>query len=202
MAKKLTPWEFQILLKQTVQSGRLADVVRVAMVETGLKAEGIAKLAVTNGGSSGLNARSGALRNSIRSVVKSISGIGESELELSAGGRFGGNDVRYARIHELGSDGPIRPKRAKNLAIPTKEARTAAGVSRVPSPRDFPDLRWAQSKGGQPMLVDESGTPMFILRKSVTIPARPYLRPSLDTAVQGFRARLGTAMARALTEDL
>lgn len=199
MAKTMTPWEFQILLKRTVESGRLADVVKVAMVETGLKAEGAAKLAVTSGGKSGLNARSGALRNSIRSVVRDISGVGQSEMELSAGGRFGGNDVRYARIHELG--GTIRPKRANNLAIPTSAAKTAAGVSRVPSPRDMA-LSWAPMKGGPGMLVDESGTPMFILRKSVTIPARPYLKPSLDGAVQGFRARLGTAMARALTEDL
>lgn len=197
MAETLTPAEFASLLRETVRSGRLADVVRVAMVETGLKAEQVGKLAVTSGGSSGLNARSGALRNSIRHVVKP--GPQGTEMSLSAGGRFGGADVRYARIHELG--GTIRPKRAKNLAIPTDAAKTGAGVSRVPSPRDMA-LSWAPTNNGPGMLVDESGTPMFILRKSVTIPARPYLRPALDGAVQGFRARLGTAMARALTEDL
>jgi len=199
MAEPLTPAEFEALLRATVESGRLADVVRVSMVETGLVAESKAKLAVTAGGASGLSARSGHLRNSIRHTVER--GQGGPEMHLSAGGRFGGNDVRYARIHELG--GTIRPQRAKSLAIPLPAAKTGAGVSGRPGPRDFPDLQFMPSKNPRNVgiLATPAGVPMFVLRRSVTIPARPYLRPALDQSTDGFRARLGAAMARALTPE-
>lgn len=200
MAEPLSPAEFEALLRATVESGRLADVVRVSMVETGLVAENRAKLAVTTGGASGLNSRSGHLRNSIRHTIEK--GPTGPEMHLSAGGRFGGNDVRYARIHELG--GTVVPKRAKLLALPSALMRTGAGVGRVPGPRDVPGLRFQPTPNSPKVvavLVNEQNQVMFYLRKSVTIPARPYLRPSLDQSVQGFRARLGSAMAHALTPE-
>ena len=198
MADDLTPAEFAALLRATVESGRLAEVVRVSMVETGQVATAKAKLALASGGR-GPDTRSGALRNSIRHTVDK--GPTGPEMSLSAGGRFGGNDVRYARIHELG--GTIRPKRAKSLAIPLPAARTGAGVSGRPGPRDFPDLQFMPSKNPRNVgiLATPAGVPMFVLRRSVTIPARPYLKPSMDQAVQGFRARLGSAMARALAPE-
>ena len=199
MADDLTPAEFAALLRATVESGRLAEVVRVSMVETGQVATAKAKLALASGGR-GPDTRSGALRNSIRHTVDK--GPTGPEMSLSAGGRFGGNDVRYARIHELG--GTIRPKRAKSLAIPLPAARTGAGVSGRPGPRDVPGLRFVPTPGSPrvvAVLVNESNQVMFYLHKSVTIPARPYLKPSMDQAVQGFRARLGSAMARALAPE-
>jgi hypothetical protein len=43
------------------------------------------------------------------------------------------------------------------------------------------NLAYVQSIKGQPMLVDSTtGTVHYLLRKRVTIPARPYLRPAAD----------------------
>lgn len=89
-------------------------------------------------------------------------------------GTWGVQDVRYALMMEVG--GIIRPKKAKYLAIPlTPEARIAG------SPRNMAGLVFVQSLKGQPMLVDEqTGDPEYLLRQSVTIKARPYLRPAAD----------------------
>lgn|GEM_PF-4950478 len=196
MADPLTPAEFAALLTKTAQAGRVKDVIAAALVATGLKGEALAKLSVTTGGKSGLNRRSGDLANSIASRVED--GPQGPELSLSAGGRHGGNDVVYARIHEVG--GTIRPKRAKFLTIPTQEAKTRAGVARVPSARDM-DLSWAQGKSGQPMLIDSSGVAMFILKREVKIPARPFLGPAFTEAAEGFRGRIGTQMLQLFGQE-
>ena len=88
-------------------------------------------------------------------------------------GVWGSTDVGYALIHELG--GTIVPKRAKFLTVPVTDSARRAG-----SPRNMSGLRYAKSKGGQPVLVDKAGRLQYLLRKSVTIPARPYLRPAAD----------------------
>jgi phage gpG-like protein len=97
-----------------------------------------------------------------------------AEDEKGVSGTWGVHDVEYALIHELG--GTIEPKNAKFLAIPVSEAARAAG-----SPRMMANLAYVQSIKGQPMLVDSStGTVHYLLRKRVTIPAQPYLRPAAD----------------------
>lgn len=89
-------------------------------------------------------------------------------------GVWGVHDVDYALIHELG--GTIEPKNAKFLAIPVTETARRAG-----SPRNMSGLAYAQTAKGQPVLLNsESGMVHYLLRKSVTIPARPYLRPAAD----------------------
>ena len=89
-------------------------------------------------------------------------------------GTWGSTDVNYALMQEIG--GTIRPKRAKFLAVPISEEAKRAG-----SPRNLPNLVYVQSVRGQPMLVNENtGRVHYLLKKSVTIPARPYLRPSAD----------------------
>lgn len=88
-------------------------------------------------------------------------------------GQWGSTDVGYALIHEVG--GTIVPKRAKFLAVPVTEA-----AKRTSSPRQMPGLRYGQTSGGQPVLVDASGKVQYLLRRKVTIPARPYLRPAAD----------------------
>lgn len=65
-------------------------------------------------------------------------------------GVWGSTDLDYALIHELG--GTIVPKRAKFLTIPVTESARRAG-----SPRKMSGLRYAKTKGGQPVLVDQSG---------------------------------------------
>ena len=98
--------------------------------------------------------------------------------------------VPYARIHEFG--GTVRPKSSKYLAIPIGAAKTKAGVARK-RPREIPNLKFVPRKGRSPLLVLEhfknvkvkllgktirtdkvvtKSTPMFVLKRSVTIPPR------------------------------
>lgn len=85
---------------------------------------------------------------------------------------FGSAGVEYAAIHEFG--GTIRPLRAKNLAIPANKTARKLG-----SPRKFSNLRWIPGTVGKSYLVNDDGL-QFTLVKSVTIPARPYLRPAYE----------------------
>ena len=91
--------------------------------------------------------------------------------------------VPYARIQELG--GTIIAKKGRALAVPIgaegrKAARDAGGSLRSL------DLIFIKRKGGQaPLLAKKAGKgikPLFILVKSVTLPARPYLKPAAQLA--------------------
>lgn len=85
-----------------------------------------------------------------------------------------GTNVVYAAIHEFG--GKIKAKNAGALTIPlTKEAR-------LKTAGDFPDLFILKTKKNTFLARNkEDGQIEFVylLKKSVTIPARPYLRPAL-----------------------
>ena len=94
-------------------------------------------------GPTSVSVRTGRLRSSLRKVGPTLKGN-----VVEVGGRLGvgSTDVQgRARIHEFG--GIIRPKRARMLAIPTRRARTAAGVARVRSPRQVPGLFVIRSRG-------------------------------------------------------
>ena len=160
-----------------------------------LKLEAQAKNNILNG-SSGLHSRTGALAGSIssnwtgRPGIATITGIAKrsgAEPIGKPGGRFPvingvvGSNLAYARIHELG--GTIRPRRAKYLTIPLPATLTAqSGASRGRA-RDFRDTFIKRSKAGNLIIFRENGgsiTPLFVLKKSVSIPARPYLRPAME----------------------
>lgn len=85
---------------------------------------------------------------------------------------IGPGNVIYAAIHEFG--GTITPKSATYLAVPMSDTARATG-----SPRGMPGLRFVPTASGG-VLMDRAGTAHYALVKSVTIPARPYLRPALD----------------------
>lgn len=105
-------------------------------------------------------------------------------------GTWGVQDVEYALIHELG--GVIEPKNTKFLAIPVTDLARKAG-----SPRNLVGLAYVQSIKGQPMLVDEeSGEVHYILKRSVTIPARPYLRPAGDATYPELAGNIRKAWER------
>lgn len=79
-----------------------------------------------------------------------------------------------ANLHQFG--GVVRPKRAKMLAIPvTKEAK------RIGSPRQnkFPRPLFVHAKGDRAVLAEAASdgtlTVHYVLRRSVTVPARPFL---------------------------
>ena len=92
----------------------------------------------------------------------------EDTLEVSAGG--GPGEVDYAAIHHYG--GTIRPKKKKFLTIPFP-----GGPADKPVPlraSDFNDTFVAKGIIFQKRGKDDI-EPLFILKESVTIPARPYM---------------------------
>jgi phage gpG-like protein len=90
-----------------------------------------------------------------------------------------GSNLAYARILEYG--GTIRPKHAKALSIPVN-----AQARKLRSPRHNSRLFMVKPRGGPPLLVKQIGGKKsrtevwFVLKKSVTIAARPYLRPAFE----------------------
>lgn len=80
-----------------------------------------------------------------------------------------GTNLESAAIHEFG--GTIRAKNGKYLAIPIG--------SLIGSPKNHA-LSVRKTPAGNLLLVDASGTPQYLLKSSVEIPARPYLRPAWD----------------------
>tara|TARA_Y100001972_G_C7601575_1_gene301489 strand:- start:448 stop:1077 length:630 start_codon:yes stop_codon:yes gene_type:complete len=197
--------EFSQLLNRAapeLRRGLASELIRTAM-----RAEKEAKLRVTAGGFTGLNVRTGRLRSSIAgSVTMQPNSI---EIKVQAGGQSPNprqlirtaqtsnpGEVRYARIHEEG--GTIRPVRAKFLTIPIHHSlRTPAGRRRFTSARDVPDLTYAESAGGQRMLVHKTtGEVYYLLRRSIEIMARPYLAPGMRTAVVAMNEDIFRAIRR------
>ena len=160
--------------------------LRAGLSAAGNLVEGYAKLNVRARGL----IDTGNLVNSIQTGEPEVSGL-SGEIEV-------GTDVEYAKIHEYG--GTIVPKKAKFLAIPITDAARRQG------PREFPgklhvvatDTKTSRITMHSAVLADEAGTPQYALVRSVTIPARPYLRPAIDehrSAIQGaFAANVRRAI--------
>ena len=197
--------EFQRLLAEASTGGALRRLVRSTLKDAAFGAERAAKLRVTGGNP--LNSRSGRLRASIRSGARSGSRstqAGTIEGFLRAGGPSRRGVVRYARLQEFGYKGPIPPKKGKWLAIPTKAQKTAAGVSRG-GPRTVQGLWFHQTHPDKAYLLKRIGgknIALFLLRKSVVVPARPFLRPSIDEAAAKLPAALAPLLARSMKADL
>ena len=103
-----------------------------------------------------------------------------------------GTSVVYAGIVEFG--GTIKPKNAKALTIPLNDE-----AKRVASARDIPDLVLIKPKHSvHPLLVRMNGdgtfVPMFLLVTSVTISAKPYLRPIFDSHKNEILAIMQSAL--------
>lgn len=128
-----------------------------------------------------MKARSGLLRRSIGGFVRPEgaprAGIGplragaDIEVGVAAGGvTLAGAEVVYAGIQERG--GTVRPVRRKWLAIPTASVKTAAGVARYQTPRDFPrPLRFVQFRPDLAALIEVPR------RKAKKAPAARRQRP-------------------------
>lgn len=124
-----------------------------------------------------LNVRSGQLRASMGSIIT----IEKDGLQgtIGSGVRQGGR-VAYANLQERG--GTIRPKTAQWLTIPLPAAMTASGVARGRA-RDFDNTFIKKSKAGNLIIFQSKGksiVPLFILKKSVEIPASHYLSITRD----------------------
>jgi phage gpG-like protein len=138
---------------------------------------------------SGLHVRTGALLNSVGSTKKVIE---EKDGEIT--GQIGTQGIPYARIHEFG--GTVKPVNKQFLAIPTDENRRADGSPEVSTAR----LMVLQKLGlsfihngviFMKILGNKQPKPMFILRKSVNIPARPYIRPALAAKQEQIMREFG-----------
>ena len=112
--------------------------------------------------------------------------------------------AKGAAIQEYG--GTIRPTHAQHLAIPLDAARTAKGVARL-SAREF--IAHPESLGFESTFVNKRRTaimgvrggeaePVFALKTSVTLPARSYLRSTVDDKRAWILAQLGGDVADAL----
>ena len=85
----------------------------------------------------------------------------------------------YATIHEKG--GTIQAKYAEYLTMPLPRALTPAGVVKKPA-TDWEDTFVQKSKKGNLIIFQKSGRniiPLFVLKRKVKIPKRPYIAPSL-----------------------
>ena len=103
-------------------------------------------------------------RDLSRSVHAALSAASETQARVDAV-----TNLVYAAIHEFG--GVIRPNKGKYLAIPVG---TYQG-----SPTAHTDLSF-RGKGDTLVMVDGAGNVQYVLKTSVVIPARPYLRPAVD----------------------
>ncbi len=122
-----------------------------------------------------------------RSIHTEVEKEGETLAEVVVG-----TDVEYAAIQEFG--GTITPKNTKYLAIPLTSA-----AERYGSPRNYPVRLIPVIRGGEGVLIDVVDyEAVYALKKSVTIPARPYLRPALDESVEAVKS----AISRALKQQL
>ena len=131
----------------------------------------------------------GNLAGSIR--VETVTS-GETYAEVAVGP---GNLV-YGRIQELG--GTIKPIKGKYLAIP------ADGTPKGARPRDYNDLSFIPSAKGGGVLVSNhgKGEVMFILKSSVTLPPRPYLRPAVDENLKKIEQAVSYQINKAIKAAL
>lgn len=101
-----------------------------------------------------------------------------------------GTDLEYGAIHEFG--GVIKPRTAKYLAIPVG--------SRKGSPSSHGDLKLRKTRGGNLVMVDEGGEVQYVLKKSVEIPPRPYLRPAADENQAEVAQEMGAVFKQVVEE--
>lgn len=133
---------------------------------------------------SGLHVRTGMLLNSITSSKRiSLDSAG------MVVGEIGPENVKYAPIHEYG--GTIVPVNKQFLAIPIGANRRPDGMARISTQELMNGLGKSFIRKGIIYLNEgKKITPMFVLKRSVTIPARPYLSTALaaqqDNIVKEF----------------
>jgi phage gpG-like protein len=132
-----------------------------------------------------IHVRTGRLRGSITSKMF-YDDSGVLSAYIGSGARTG-DPLPYAGIHEYG--GTVRPVRHKYLTIPLRANKTAAGVMRfsaselistgntfVRPSKSFNLILFLKDK----MKTKTKAIPMFVLVKSVNIPARKYLSETVD----------------------
>lgn len=178
-------------------SGGLAAAIRPVLVAGTVTVEARAKANATTSP----QVRTGRLRASLGAEVGTHDG--KPALVAFAGGHGGKGPVPYASMQEHG--GVQVPRNAKMLRIPLAPALTGAGVDRYPTPlrqsgRGLFFLR--KSASGALLLFrtdDPEGPPWYVLKHSVRIPPRPFLRPAVEWALG---TSIGPALQRAVVDAI
>jgi hypothetical protein len=179
---------------------RLSPAIREAgRKRLGIIGEHLASWGRTHFEDSGLHVRSGDFRRSF-----AVMPVEEDEHSVR-GGMLVGQKLPYPPVHEFGAT--ITPKNAQMLAIPMEEALTPSGVQRF-APRDAEAAGYKTSvhvsPGGQVILFgykDGVLYPLFLLVHSVTIPARPTVKPTLDNNREYIDRQLKEAVDEGIKES-
>jgi hypothetical protein len=174
--------------------GRITATLVAAMGEVNeyLKAQFLDLM--NESGPNTLGRRSGKLRSTVRTIPPTYS------KQTIKGGLSVGEGVPYAQVHIGTSDvreTHIFPRSAQALAIPLRSALTSRGVIKSAysgGPREIPGLftrgknkrlrsgvLYQQTEGGKVV-------PLFLLRRSVTVPRRIFTDIFIDTHAEAARA--------------
>jgi len=127
------------------------------------------------------------LRNSIQATIP------------ENGSLIVGTNERYARVQEYG--GVLKPRTSKYLTVPAnyEAAQLRANVKTL---RSVPDLDFRPGRNPGVAFLFRGKRLMFVLKRSVRLPARPYMRPAArNQTVQGniakaFKAGFTTTVRR------
>lgn len=123
-------------------------------------------------GASTLAKRTGMLARSLRSRVD-VKG-------QTVDGEYGSYDSNYAALHEFGHPN-ITPKRARALWIPLAANKTAAGVPRWSPRQAIEDGAYSTDPAWRSgVVMSAKGVPLFALRQRVSVPARPFIKPTFE----------------------
>ncbi|MDE2100862.1 MAG: HK97 gp10 family phage protein [Patescibacteria group bacterium] len=144
----------------------------------------------------GLHVRTGALKSSIHAEP-----VQESRDGLTARVMIG-QKLPYARVQEFGAE--IHPKNAQFLTIPLDAAKTAAGVTRF-SARDATAYGYQSTFVHNGIIFGKNGktiTPLFVLKRMVKIPARPFAFPALKSMQEQIEQGISEAIATGIRESL
>lgn len=147
-------------------------------------------------GGSVLRRRSG---RAVRSILNSVDvrGHGIDNIRGSIGG------AGYLAIHETG--GTITAKKAQYLTIPLPAALKSNGTPRRARARDWPNTFILKSKKGNLLIVQKQGKsilPLYLLRKSVKIPARLGMRRRLQRDTKRFVDRAMAAAHKRMMQNV
>ena len=122
-----------------------------------------------------LHKRSGELRKAIRSAI--LRTIGGTDVIGRVYAAQGGKYIPYSGVHETGKE--MTPKKSQFLKIPfNPEWQMLKNRKMYPKKEDT----YIQRSSAGNLIVFSRATrePLFVLVKSVKIPARPFIRPARE----------------------
>lgn len=140
-----------------------------------------------------LSRRSGKLIASIPESVRVYGGsLGDIEGLI-------GSAEPYARIQETG--GTIYPVKAQWLTVPLPAALNSDGTPKKATAREWDNTFIIKSKAGNLIIVQKNGAdliPLYVLKKSVTIPPRMKMRETVEVGIPYFQELAVEAMVKTI----